>query len=145
MALVSGRCWEKWVVKAAVPHSAHAARFFHVEQMDAAWQWLGDESNFRLERSNTMSDRDIVSSAMAEELDGRVEQAGGDIAAVRHELEDQLHALEANEKPEDRVQIALLLSEMIYLDEKAKEMQQSVEEKHVGLMDRMRHIFSSEA
>ena len=25
-----------------------------------------------------MSDRDIVSSAMAEELDGRIEQAGGD-------------------------------------------------------------------
>jgi hypothetical protein len=92
-----------------------------------------------------MSDRDIVSLAMAEELDGRIEQAGGDIAAVRYELEDKLHALEANEKPEDRVQIALLLSEIIYLDEKAKEMQQSVEEKHVGLMDRMRHIFNSEA
>lgn len=92
-----------------------------------------------------MSDRDIVSSAMAEELDGRVEQAGGDIAAVRHELEDELHVIEANEQPEDRVQIALLLAEIIYLDAKAKEAQQSVQEKHVGLMDRMRHIFSREA
>ena len=92
-----------------------------------------------------MSERHIVSPAMAEELDVRVEQAGGDIAAVRQSLEDELHAMEANEQPEDRVQIALLLSEMLYLDEKAKESQQQVQEKHEGLIDRMRHMFSSEA
>jgi hypothetical protein len=92
-----------------------------------------------------MSERHIVSPAMAEELDARVEQAGGDIAVVRHGLEDEVHAMEANEQPEDRVQIALLLSEILYLDEKAKETEQRVQEKHEGLLDRMRHMFSSEA
>ena len=91
-----------------------------------------------------MSDRDLVSQAMAEELDARVEQAGGDTAVVRHQLEDKLHTMEADEQPGDRVQIALVLSEILYLDEKAKAMQQNVQEKHEGLMDRIRHIFSDE-
>jgi hypothetical protein len=91
-----------------------------------------------------MSDRDFVSQLMAEELDARVEQAGGDIAVVRHQLEDELHTMEADEQPGDRVQIALVLSEILYLDEKAKAMQLSVQEKHEGLVDRIRHMFSKE-
>ena len=91
-----------------------------------------------------MSEHHAVSPAMADELDGRVEQAGGDIVAVRHELEDQLHAMEADEKPVEQVQIALVPAELIYLDEKAQEMQQSIQEKHVGLVDRIRHMFSDE-
>ena len=91
-----------------------------------------------------MSEHHAVSPAMADELDARVEQAGGDIAAVRHELEDQLHAMQADEKPVEQVQIALVLAEIIYLDEKAQEMQQSIQEKHVGLVDRIRHMFSDE-
>ena len=91
-----------------------------------------------------MSARQIVSPAMADELDARVEQAGGDIAAVRHEVEDKLHAMEAQEEPADQVQVALLLAEIEYLDAKAEEAQQSVQEKHVGLMDRIRHMFGGQ-
>ncbi|MCB0156607.1 MAG: hypothetical protein KDD83_00625, partial [Caldilineaceae bacterium] len=72
-----------------------------------------------------MSARQIVSPAMADELDARVKQAGGDIAAVRHEVEDKLHAMEAQEEPADQVQVALLLAEIEYLDAKAEEAQQS--------------------
>lgn len=90
-------------------------------------------------------DREIVSPAMAKELDERVEQAGGDIAIVRHQLEDDLHALEAHETTDDLVQVALILSEIEYLDKKAQDAMQAVEEKHEGLADRIRHMFHSGA
>ncbi|MCB0073886.1 MAG: hypothetical protein KDE20_20605 [Caldilineaceae bacterium] len=91
-----------------------------------------------------MSAQQMVSPAMAADLDARVKQAGGDIAAVRHEVEDKLHAMEAQEEPADQVQIALLLGEIDYLDAKAEAAQQSVQEKHVGLMDRIRHMFGGQ-
>ncbi len=89
-----------------------------------------------------MSDRDIVSPAMVKELDERVAQAGGDISVVRHQLEDELHELETTNG--ERVRIALVLSQIEYLDAKAKEMNQSVQEKHEGLIDRIRHMFHNE-
>lgn len=88
-----------------------------------------------------MSPQEIVSPAMAVDLDARVKQAGGNIVTVRQEIEDQLHALEAQEESVDQVQIALLLAEIEYLDAKAEELQQQVEEKHVGLIDRFRNLF----
>lgn len=88
-----------------------------------------------------MSSQEIVSPAMADELDARVQQAGGDIAAVRHEVEDRLHTMETQEESADQVQIALLLAEIEYLDAKAEELQQQVEEKHVGLIARFRNLF----
>jgi hypothetical protein len=91
-----------------------------------------------------MYTHESVSPAMGAELDARIEAAGGDIAAVRHELEDQLHALEEEDQLKDQVQIALLLGEISYLDEKAEELQQPVPEKHVGLIDRIRSLFGSQ-
>lgn len=88
-----------------------------------------------------MSPQEIVSPAMAAELDARVAQAGNDIAAVRHEIEDKLHAMETQEESADQVQIALLLADIEYLDAKAEELQQQVEEKHVGLIARIRNLF----
>lgn len=89
-----------------------------------------------------MNDREIVSPAMAKDLDGRVEQANGDIRTVRHQLEDELHELEQNNA--ERVQIALVLAQIEYLDAKAEQANQPVEEKHEGLMDRIRRMFHSE-
>lgn len=89
-----------------------------------------------------MNDREIVSPAMAKDLDGRVEQANGDISTVRHQLEDELHELEQNNA--ERVQIALVLAQIEYLDAKAEQANQPVEEKHEGLMDRIRRMFHSE-
>ena len=43
LALVGDKRWEKWMAKLAVPLYAREAKFFHTDQMDAAWQWLGDE------------------------------------------------------------------------------------------------------
>ena len=93
-------------------------------------------------------DNEIVSPMLAKELDERVEKANGDIQAVRHEIEDELHALEQKAEAENtynehRPQIALLLSEIEYLDAKAAEANQVVEEKHEGLLDRIRGWFHS--
>lgn len=93
-----------------------------------------------------MSDTDIISPTMAKELDARVDAAGGDISAVRHEVEDELHAYEQDENvPEDstrrRLQIALLLAEIEYLDAKASAAGQATSEKHEGLTDRVRGWF----
>ncbi len=86
---------------------------------------------------------EIVSPALQKELDQKIADAGGDIQAVRHELEDQLHELEkqqeASDDPESfRPHIALLLAEIEYLDKKALEAKQTVVEKHEGLLDRIR-------
>lgn len=88
-----------------------------------------------------MNGQNSVSSAMALELDARIQQAGGDIAAVRHEIEDELHAAEMHEGTVDQVRIALLLGEIEYLDAKAEEQEQRVEERHEGLVDRIRALF----
>lgn len=89
-----------------------------------------------------MNDREIVSPAMAKDLDGRVEQANGDIRTVRHQLEDELSELEQNNAV--RAEIALVLAQIEYLDAKAEQTNQPVEEKHEGLMDRIRRMFHSE-
>ena len=88
-----------------------------------------------------MSPQEFVSPAMATELDARVKQAGDNITAVRHEIEDELHAMETREESADQVRIALLLAEIEYLDAKAEELQQQVQEKHVGLIARFRNLF----
>jgi hypothetical protein len=79
---------------------------------------------------------------MAAELDARVEQADGDIAVVRHELEDKLDAMEVGGQQVDQVQIALLLAEISYLDELARKLKQNVPEKHTGLLEQVRRLFS---
>ncbi len=89
-----------------------------------------------------MGTHEAVSSAMAAELDARVEQADGDIAVVRHELEDKLRAMEVDDQQVDQVQIALLLAEISYLDEMARQMKQDVPEKHAGLLEQVRGLFS---
>jgi FtsZ-binding cell division protein ZapB len=92
-----------------------------------------------------MSTHEAVSQAMAAELDARIEKANDDIAAVRHEIEDQLHAMESNGQLDDQVQIALMLGQISYLDEKAEERNQSLPEKHIGLMERIRNLFGGQA
>jgi hypothetical protein len=87
---------------------------------------------------------EIVSPAMQKELDERIAAAGGDIQAVRHELEDELHRLEAEQAEAEnpaplQTQIALVLAEIEYLDVKAKEAGAELAEKHEGLVERLRN------
>jgi len=91
------------------------------------------------------ADNEIVSPKLAEELEAKIQAKGGDILAVRHELEDQLHALEkkadTSEEPNAyRTDIALLLSEIEYLDQKLTQQAEKkhIEEKHPGLVARLR-------
>ena len=89
-------------------------------------------------------DEEIISPKLAQDLEARIQMRGGDILAVRHELEGQLHALEkladASDNPEAyRPDIALLLSEIEYLDKRLEEEQRTpVQEKHPGLVERLR-------
>lgn len=45
LAIVGDKRWEKWLAKLASPFYAHESKFFHTDEMGAAWQWLDDESN----------------------------------------------------------------------------------------------------
>ncbi len=89
-------------------------------------------------------DNEIISPKLAEELETKIKEAGGNILAVRHELEEQLHALEkkadsSTDPNTYRADIALLLSEIEYLDKKlAAQEVPSVTEKHPGLVARLR-------
>jgi len=96
------------------------------------------------------SDEEIISPRLAQELDSRIAKANGDILAVRHELEEQLHALEhkADRAPNPeafRQDIVLILSQIEYLDLKLRETNQPVVEKHVGLAERLRHLLGRHA
>jgi hypothetical protein len=93
-----------------------------------------------------MTDDSIISPVMAKGLDERIDAAGEKISAVRHEIEDELHAYEQNPDVEPdptrrRLHIALLLSEIEYLDAKASAAGQKIAPKHEGLVDRVRGWF----
>lgn len=88
-----------------------------------------------------------ISSLLQKELDDRVAAAGGDILAVRHELEEELHTLEAQQDASDTPQafqgkVALVLGEIEYLDLKLHEAQQPVAEKHPGLVEQLRDFLA---
>ena len=92
-------------------------------------------------------DEEPISPRLQKELDDRVAAAGGDILAVRHELEEELHKLEAQQDASDnpqafQTQIALILGEITYLDHKLQKAQQPVVEKHPGLVERIRHFLT---
>lgn len=96
-----------------------------------------------------MSDDSIVSPTLAKNLDERVETAGGKIATVRHEIEDELHAYEQNpdaepDQTQRRLHIAMLLSEIEYLDVKAGAAGQKISPKHEGLVELVRGWFHHE-
>ena len=40
MAIVGDRTWEKWITTLAEPFYSKEARFFHSDEIDAAWKWL---------------------------------------------------------------------------------------------------------
>ena len=93
-----------------------------------------------------MTDDSIISPAMAKDLDERVDAADGNISVVRHEIEDELHAYEQNPDAEPdptqrRLHIALLLSQIEYLDVKASAAGQKITPKHEGLAERVRGWF----
>ena len=93
-----------------------------------------------------MIDDTIISPTLAKGIDERIAAAGGNIATVRHEFEDELHGYEQNpdaqsDPTEQRLHIALLLSEIEYLDEKAFAEGQQITPSHEGLMDRVRGWF----
>ncbi|NOZ70834.1 MAG: hypothetical protein GXP38_02800 [Chloroflexi bacterium] len=93
-----------------------------------------------------MSDDEIVSPLLAKELNERIAKVGGDILAVRHEIEDELHAIEkeamATGKPEEySLKTSFILSQIEYLDAKLQEAGKKPVEKHEGLVDRIRHLF----
>ena len=94
-----------------------------------------------------MTDDTIVSPTLAKGIDERIAAAGGDIATVRHELEDELHVYEQNpdaqsDPTQQRLHIAMLLSEIEYLDAKAFGEGQQITPRHEGLIDRVRGWFS---
>jgi hypothetical protein len=93
-----------------------------------------------------MTDDSIISSALAKSMNERVADAGGNTSTVRHEIEDELHAYEQDQDaPADltqrRLHIALLLSEIEYLDAKSVAEGHKIIHKHEGLTDRMRGWF----
>ena len=93
-----------------------------------------------------MTDDSIISPTMAKGLDERVDAAGGKISTVRHEIEDELHAYEQDQemmvdRTKRRLHIALLLSEIEYLDAKAVAEGHKISVKHEGLTDRVRGWF----
>lgn len=92
-------------------------------------------------------DDEPISPMLQKELDERVAAAGGDILAVRHELEEELHALEAQQDASDTPQafqtnVALVLGEIEYLDMKLHAAKQPVVEKHPGLVERVRKFLT---
>lgn len=40
MAIVGDKRWEEWLTKLATPFYAKEARYFHTNEMDAAWAWV---------------------------------------------------------------------------------------------------------
>jgi hypothetical protein len=40
MAMVGDKTWEKWISKLADPFYAKKAKYFHPDDIDAAWKWL---------------------------------------------------------------------------------------------------------
>ncbi len=97
-----------------------------------------------------MTDDSIISPALAKSMDERIAAVGGDISAVRHEFEDELHAYEQDQdvtgdRTQRRLHIALLLSEIEYLDAKAVAEGHKITHKHEGLVDRVRGWFHHEA
>lgn len=93
-----------------------------------------------------MTDSEFVSPMLAKELNERIAKAGGNILAVRHEIEDELHALEkeaeATGEPEEySLKTSFLLSQIEYLDAKLQKAGQTPVEKHEGLVERIRHLF----
>ncbi len=44
MAIVGDKRWEKWLTALVDPFYAKEARFFHPEEIDAAWAWLRPEN-----------------------------------------------------------------------------------------------------
>jgi hypothetical protein len=50
--------------------------------------------------------------------------------------------MEVDDQQVDQVQIALLLAEISYLDEMARKLKQNVPEKHTGLLEQVRGLFS---
>ncbi len=94
-------------------------------------------------------DQEIISPSLARELDAKIRAAGGDIESVRHELEDRLHQMEkqadmSGEGNAYRMDIALILSEIEYLDQKLSTNRSGppVKEKHPGLVGRLREKLS---
>lgn len=92
-------------------------------------------------------DEGPISPLLQKELDDRVAAASGDILAVRHELEEELHQLEAQQSASDTPQalqpdVALVLGEIEYLDQKLHEAQQPIVEKHPGLVERVRDLLA---
>lgn len=42
MAIVGDKRWQKWLAALADPFYADETEFFHPEEMDKAWAWLGN-------------------------------------------------------------------------------------------------------
>ena len=87
---------------------------------------------------------EVVSPLLQEELDGRVADAGGDIEAVKLELEYELKTLESAATESGQPQMgrrdaALLLAEIQYLTQLQESAESASHAAHVGLMARMRH------
>jgi hypothetical protein len=88
-----------------------------------------------------------VSPMLQKELDERIAQSG-DMHAVRQELEEKLHDLETRKEKEGgtvQVEIALVLEEIKYLDQKLQDAGRAVVTKRPGLMERVRHFLSRQA
>ena len=88
----------------------------------------------------------VISPLLQEELQERVSKAGGDVDAVRQQLEAELRELETADIEADTVSarrrdIALVLAEIEYLDEEQHEELQSHESSHTGFVARIRHAF----
>jgi hypothetical protein len=85
---------------------------------------------------------ELVSPGLQQELDGRIEDANGNILAVRNQLEEELHSMEAKQDssvspaPLQR-KVALLLGEIAYLDHKLSVSSQEIGAKRQGLWERI--------
>jgi hypothetical protein len=94
-----------------------------------------------------MPKQDFISEGLQKDLDKRIATANGDISAVRRELQNELHALEnqqrASGKPQDsQVQVALLLDKIRYLESLAATAHQAQDHTAPNLWQRIGAIFS---
>jgi predicted transcriptional regulator len=44
MAIVGDKRWEKWMTALVDPFYAKEGKFFHPDEIDKAWAWLGEEA-----------------------------------------------------------------------------------------------------
>jgi hypothetical protein len=94
--------------------------------------------------------QEYISEGLQKELDQRIKAAGGNIPAVRAELQKELHALEAKQGESDgssasQVQVALILAEMRYLDALAQAGSGGKPKHSPNLWQRMSSLFDKKS